>query len=150
MKYTTDTTPIVEKFLADQHATAQQTVANLHIDRQTIEFCAALREYGGEDPDPALAEGLEVNATQLVDAQAREARLAEKLADVPRPDAAARAAWLIDYVAQLEAEHVRHALLAEDAVDPDQAEAHQIAMITIDAAHGTALAELDQLEPKPA
>lgn len=150
MEYTTDTGPIVEKFLTDQHAEARQTELNLALDAQALTFCADIRQLDGKPEDPALTAEQEQNAASTDEATTRRERFEKKLGDEPAaaPFDTARRGFLRQFVASIEGEHAAHAAIADmarTAGNTDEAEAHEITMLRCDGMHTAALAELDAL-----
>lgn len=165
MIYTTDVAPGVADFAVEAHAQVVEQVANLHLEAHELEYCAVLRAIGPVGDEKAdleanleLAAKRELNATTLKEATRVAARLAKRvprkrgkaLADDKAAAREKRAAFLGAHVAQLEAAHAQHELLAtaaiEAGVDPER---QLIAMLSCEGAHQAALAEIAAMNPEP-
>lgn len=154
MEYTTiQPTEIVDQVLAQKIDQADQQALGYRIDTGACEFCEQVREIAGAPPDPDLTEQKTKNEERAAEEVARVTDLGERLVDPPADLRAqldtARRDWLRNFIRQVEAEHVQHQALIDNAdvlnIPADQVTSSQIAQLVIEGARDAAVAELNTL-----
>lgn len=151
MEYTNDIDADTQAFISQQHAETRNTVANLKRERSVYEGCAELRRMTGKKMDASLRQRIDENDT----ATREMSRLSSAYNDVLEVDPIdidrARAAWLRDYILQIERAHSQHNInlgIAKRMKITEQVTAQQVAMIEIELAHEHAVAELEGIQAR--